>query len=64
LNIERLLKEFEEKLAKLDYSGWDVFDGLNSVIFSKLPVNNSRKLRLIWLQLFKRSPVNFRRIAL
>ncbi|MBK3518016.1 hypothetical protein [Carboxylicivirga marina] len=51
------LKSFVEKE---DYKGWDPFDGLNSQIFNKLPVKNSRFIRLAWLQAFKISPINMR----
>lgn len=47
-----------------DYSGYDPFDGLNSRIFQSLPIKNSRFFRLAWIQFFKRSPINFRKIAL
>jgi hypothetical protein len=47
-----------------DFSGWDVFDGLNSRIFLNSPFYRSKLLRLAWIQFFKRSPVNFRRLAL
>lgn len=42
------------------YRGWDPYDGLNSKIFKKLPLNNHAFARLAWIQLFKRSPVNLR----
>lgn len=46
------------------YKGWDPFDGLNSRVFQALPfLKNSALCRLIVIQGFKRSPVNFRRIA-
>lgn len=47
---------------KSNYKGWDLFDGLNSRIFKKSPFYNSRFCRLAWIQFFKRSPLNFRRI--
>jgi hypothetical protein len=46
-----------------DYKGWDNFDGLNSIRFNTSPFYSSRLLRLVWIQLFKRSPVNFRQVA-
>jgi peptidoglycan/xylan/chitin deacetylase (PgdA/CDA1 family) len=46
-----------------DFVGWDVFDGLNSRIFLNSPFYRSKLLRLAWIQFFKRSPVNFRRLA-
>lgn len=56
-----LLKDFCEKK---DFAGWDPYDGLNSTVFQSLPwIRNSRWARLAWIQFFKRSPVNFRKIA-
>lgn len=62
--------EFEDRYQRLDatlrdsnYEGWDPFDGLNSRIFQATPLAKSRFCRLAWLQLFKRSPLNFRQMA-
>lgn len=46
------------------YAGWDNFDGLNSKVFRNSPLYNSRFLRLAWIQFFKRSPINFRKLTL
>ena len=46
-----------------DFAGYDPFDGLNSRLFQSLPFKSSRSARLIWTQLFKRSPLNLRRFA-
>jgi hypothetical protein len=46
-----------------DYAGDDPFDGLNSEVFQAAPLRHSRAARLAWTQLFKRSPVNLRRLA-
>lgn len=44
-----------------DWSGYDPFDGLNSKIFQFFPFFKSHRLfRLIFLQLNKRSIINFR----
>lgn len=43
-----------------DYAGYDPFDMLNSRIFNATPLCKSSLLRLAWLQLGKRSPLNFR----
>ena len=48
---------------KENYKGWDIFDGLNSKVFKHSPFYRSQTLRLAWIQFFKRSPINFRRIA-
>ena len=60
LSIYRAL---EAGLRSADYKGWDPFDGLNSRLFIGLGMNRSRFLRLAWIQFFKRSPINFRRLA-
>ncbi|MGC9196722.1 MAG: hypothetical protein ACP5IL_14905 [Syntrophobacteraceae bacterium] len=48
---------------KVDYCGWDLFDGLNSKLFKNSPAADSALFRLAWIQLFKRSPVNLRGLA-
>jgi hypothetical protein len=62
------MNEIFDKLAdwckSQNYSGYDPFDGLNSKIFQALPIKHSRFFRLAWIQFFKRSPINFRKIAL
>ena len=57
----------EEAFSKLNiyclhqnYHGWDLFDGLNSELFQRLPLKRSKLLQLAWIQFFKRSPINFR----
>src|ERR1041385_9542728 len=46
-----------------DLAGYDPYDGLNSRLFQSTPLRNSRLPRLVWTQLCKRSPVNFRSLA-
>jgi hypothetical protein len=46
-----------------DYAGHDPFDALNSRVFQATPLRRSRTARLVWTQLFKRSPVSFRNIV-
>jgi hypothetical protein len=47
------------------YKGWDPYDGLNSKVFKAIPfVGKSAIARLIWIQLFKRNPLNLRALAL
>ncbi len=47
-----------------DFAGWDPYDGLNSKFFQASPLRHSRLARLAWIQLFKRSPINLRRITI
>ncbi len=46
------------------FAGHDPFDALNSRVFRATPLRRSRLARLAWTQLFKRSPVNLRGLAL
>lgn len=46
-----------------EFKGYDPYDGLSSNIFRFLPIlGKSHFIRLFWIQLFKRSPVNLRPI--
>ncbi len=47
-----------------NFKGWDPYDGLNSKIFQFLPFKYLDVARLIWIQGFKRSPINFRKLLL
>ena len=56
-----LLNDYCEKEQ---FKGYDPFDGLNSSLFQSIPLLSRNKyVRLAWLQFFKRSPLNFRKIA-
>jgi hypothetical protein len=46
-----------------DFAGYDPFDGLNSRLFQATPLKHSRTARLLWTQLFKRSPYTLRSLA-
>lgn len=46
------------------FKGWDPYDGLNSKIFQLLPIKKWDLARLVWIQAFKRSPVNLRKLFL
>jgi len=61
------LENFKSSFFKLknyceqeDFAGWDPYDGLNSKFFQALPLKKWDIARLVWIQSFKRSPVNFR----
>ncbi len=43
-----------------DFSGYDPFDGLNSIFFEWAPALRKGLLGLAWIQLHKRSPINLR----
>lgn len=46
-----------------NFKGYDPYDGLNSWIIQKTPLGKSRFFRLAWIQLFKRNPINFRKLV-
>lgn len=57
-----LLKKYCEKEQ---FKGWDPYDGLNSKLFMSIPgLKNNSFYRLAVIQLFKRNPINLRKIAL
>ena len=55
------LKTYCEKES---FAGWDPYDGLNSKVFQTLPLKHWDLARLAWIQGFKRSPINFRKLLL
>lgn len=56
----RCLRDYCERE---NFAGWDPYDGLNSRVFKAMPlVERSAVARLVWIQLFKRSPLNMRRL--
>ena len=71
LKIETMQEDITSSLNRLliwcqkhDFQGWDLFDGLNSRILQKTFLYKSILVRLAWIQLFKRSPVNLRILAM
>jgi rhamnogalacturonyl hydrolase YesR len=42
------------------FKGYDPYDGLNSPFAKLLQFDQSRLLRLVWIQAFKKSPINLR----
>lgn len=47
-----------------DFAGHDPYDALNSRLFRATPFYRSRLARLAWTQVLKRSPIDFRKLAL
>lgn len=47
-----------------NFAGWDPYDGLNSKIFQATPLKHWDVARLVLIQVFKRNPINFRRLFL
>ncbi len=67
----KLTSEFKESFQRLktyceaeEFKGWDPYDGMNSKVFQALPLKHWDLARLAWIQGFKRSPINFRRLLL
>lgn len=54
------LKAYCESSA---FKGWDPYDGLNSWMIQKTPLGKSRFIRLAWIQLFKKNPLNLRTLV-
>lgn len=62
--IEDSLNHLILYCQKENFKGWDPFDGLNSRLFQSLPlIPKMRFARLAWIQTFKRSPINLRKIT-
>jgi len=48
-----------------NFKGWDPYDGLNSKVFNAIPFIKKLPLaRECWIQFFKRSPINLRKLFL
>lgn len=62
--IEKGFDSLYRYIQQEGYKGWDLFDGLNSTIFRTSPFYRSKLFRLAWIQFFKRSPINCRKMAL
>jgi hypothetical protein len=59
--IEHAFESLAAWCRERDYAGHDPFDALNSRVFQATPLRRSRAARLAWTQLFKRSPISFRK---
>lgn len=62
--INDSFKKLKSYCEAVNFKGWDPYDGLNSKIFQATPLKNWDLARLAWIQGFKRSPINFRRLLL
>ena len=66
--MEKLIKdslaELKSYCEQEGFKGFDPYDGLNSRFFQSLPfIPRNRLLGLVWIQTFKRSPLNLRRLV-
>ncbi|MBN1415988.1 MAG: delta-aminolevulinic acid dehydratase [Bacteroidales bacterium] len=68
MKTEQVLLSFqklENYCYQEDWKGWDPYDGLNSKVFKALPLlKKSELIRMAWIQFFKHSPLNLRRLFL
>ena len=62
-SIDSVFRQLDQYVQKEDFRGWDLFDGLNSKLFKNSFFYRSALLRLVWIQFFKRSPLNLRSLA-
>lgn len=62
--LEDSLIKLKNYCEKEQFKGWDPFDGLNSKLLMLPGLRKSPFYRLAVIQIFKRNPVNLRRIAL
>lgn len=62
--IKTSFKSLKAYCEAQNFKGWDPYDGLNSKVFQALPFKHWDVARLAWIQGFKRSPINFRRLFL
>lgn len=63
-SINNSFQKLKLYCEKEGFKGWDPYDGLNSKVFQALPFFKNSLFRLIMIQGFKRSPINFRRLFL
>ena len=63
-NIASSFKKLKSYCEAEDFKGWDPYDGMNSKVFQALPLKHWDLARLAWIQGFKRSPINFRKLLL
>ena len=61
-NLVKSFNALKAYIEKEQFKGWDPFDGLNSWVIQKTLLGESRFFRLCWIQFFKRSPINFRKL--
>ncbi len=63
--VEQSLERLRVYCEKEQFKGWDPYDGLTSRVFQALPgIKRVKLFRLIWIQAFKRNPLNLRKLFL
>ena len=67
MNLEKINNSFNKLKCYCEdasFKGYDPYDGLNSKLFRQIPIlKKSVFAKLCWIQFFKKSPVNFRKLA-
>ena len=61
--IDLIAKQMLATAKKNNYAGQDPFDGLNSKLFDIFPSFKKGLVGLAWIQLHKRSAINFRALC-
>jgi rhamnogalacturonyl hydrolase YesR len=61
-NVVHSFSKLQSYCETEDFKGWDPYDGLNSKIFRATGLQKWDLARLAWIQGFKRSPINFRKL--
>lgn len=64
MNFKNSFKRLKTYCEAENFKGWDPYDGMNSKVFQALPLKHWDIARLAWIQGFKRSPINFRKLFL
>lgn len=62
--INKSLRALLDYCESKGFKGWDPYDGLNSKVIKSLWLDKVFFIRLAWIQLFKRNPVNLRKLFL
>lgn len=61
-SINISFQQLKSYCERSDFKGYDPYDGLNSKLFQCIPfIPKLKWARLIWIQVFKRSPLNLRK---
>jgi rhamnogalacturonyl hydrolase YesR len=62
--IYKSFLDLKNYCEKENFQGYDPYDGLNSKLFQSIPfLKNYGLPQLIWIQLFKRNPINLRKLV-
>jgi rhamnogalacturonyl hydrolase YesR len=62
MNVVNSFNDLKAYCEKEQFKGWDPYDGLNSRLFQSTPLKKSAFFRLAQIQVFKRNPINLRRL--